>query len=111
MIQVPPTQKPGNLFDKVSEKYRWKSDIYSKDVTRWSVYLLKTLLFSKCFSNILLTQINCLSSKQVKLMPTSYNLTLQLMSFNFTTYVYWNIYWDNFFLVLKIFSWQRVVHH
>ena len=102
MVHVPPTQKPGNWFDKVSKKYRWKSDIYSNDVTRWSVHLLKTLLFRMCFSNILLTQINYLSSKRVKLMPTSYNLTLQLMSFNFTTYDYWNIYWDKVFLNLLV---------
>ena len=36
MVKVPLLQIPSNLleFDKVSEKYLWKSDIFSKDVTR-----------------------------------------------------------------------------
>lgn len=55
-------------------KSEWKipleSDVFNKDVTRWSLYLLKTLLFRKCSSNILLVQVNYLSPKQVKLMPT-----------------------------------------
>ena len=72
MVQVPPTQKPGNLFEltKWVKKYLWKGDIFSKDITRWSFYLLKTLLFQRCSSNILLVQVNYLSPKQVKLMPT-----------------------------------------
>ena len=42
--------KPNNLFEltKVGEKYRWKCDIFSKDVARWSVYLLETLHLSIC---------------------------------------------------------------
>ena len=57
-------------IDKVSEKYMWKSDIFSKNETRWSVYLLKTLLFRRCFSNILPAQINYLAPKRVKHMST-----------------------------------------
>ena len=46
MVQVPPMQKPGNLF----ELTKWLKNIcgsyiFSKDVTHWSVYFLKTLLF------------------------------------------------------------------
>ena len=52
MFKVPPKQFI--WVDKVSEKYLWKSDIFSEDVTRSSMYLLKTLLFNRCFSKILL---------------------------------------------------------
>ena len=31
----------------------------------------------------------------------SYNLTLQLMPINFTTYGYWDIYWDKVFVSFK----------
>ena len=36
MVKEPLKQIPGKLFelDKVSEKYLWKSDIFSRDVTR-----------------------------------------------------------------------------
>ena len=83
------------------EKYLWKSDIFSKDVTRWSVYLLKTLLFSRCFSNILPVEINYLLPMELNYTYKSYNLTLQLMPINFTTYGYWDIYWDKVFVSFK----------
>ena len=72
MVKDPLKQIPVNLFelDKVSEKYLWKSDIFSKDVTRWSAYLLKALLFRRCFSKILLAQIDYIAPKRVQLMPT-----------------------------------------
>ena len=39
----------------------WKipveSDVFSKDVSHWSVYILKTLLFRRCFSKNLIAQI------------------------------------------------------
>ena len=63
-------------------KMLWRSNIFSKDVTRWSVYLLKTSLFCRCFSNILPAQINYLNPKQhkyfdFKLFP-SYSASLAL---------------------------------
>ena len=60
MANVPLIQKPGNLFEliKVSEKCLRKSDIFSKDVARGFVYLLKTLHLS-----ILQVQVNYLSPK------------------------------------------------
>ena len=60
MTNVPLIQKPGNLFEliKVSEKCLRKSDIFSKDVARGFVYLLKTLHLS-----ILQVQVNYLSPK------------------------------------------------
>ena len=60
MANVPLMQKPDDSFEltKVSEKYLWKSDIFSKDIAHWSVYLLKTLHL-----NILVVQINYLAPK------------------------------------------------
>ena len=69
-----------------------KSDIFSKDVTRWLVYFLKILLSRRCFSKILSAQINYLPPKRVKLMPTK---------FNFVTYGYWDIYLDKAFVSFK----------
>ena len=50
--------------------FNWQSEwkLPAEDVTRW--FVLKTLLFRRCFSNILLAQINYHPPKRVKLMPT-----------------------------------------
>ena len=53
----------------MSEKCMWKSDIFSNDGTRQYVYLLKTLLFRGCFSNILQAEINYLAPKIIDLAP------------------------------------------
>ena len=110
MAKVSLTQKPGNLIEltKWVKNSCGRTIFFIKDVTPWSFYLVKTLFFRTCFSNILLAQINYFAPNEYK----SQNLTIQLMSFNFATYRYRDNYWDKFFVSFKkTVSWQRVVHH
>ena len=111
MANVPLTQKFGNFFEltKWVKKYLWESDIFGKDVARWSVYLFKTSLFRRCFSNILLAEINYLTPK-LNFAYKTYNLTLQLTFF--ATYGYRDKYWDKVFVsFIKIVSWKKMVQH
>ena len=48
------------------EKHLWKSDIFSKDASHRPASLLKTSLFHRYFSNILLVKTNCLVSTSVE---------------------------------------------
>ena len=77
MVQVALTQKLPKFIwiDKVSEKYLWNSDIFSKDVTRWSVYLLKT------FFSVFQTISWC---KSIILPPNELNICLQKLQLNIT---------------------------
>ena len=53
MTNVPPMNKPGNLFapSKSYEKHLSKSDILGKDTDHWPASFLKRSFFYSCFWN------------------------------------------------------------
>ena len=68
MVHLIPYQLPYQLpiTSKMFEKYLWKSDILSKDASRWPESSLKMSLFRRCFSNSLLVKINYLVYPKVE---------------------------------------------
>ena len=52
------------------EKSTWDSTIFSEDSGRWSVYLLKIILFCSCLAKVLPEQITYLAQKWGKVLST-----------------------------------------